>query len=488
MTHDPEPSIAQVAEADEQFRKLVEYVESPATLSSTAYEVELSLFREVLALGRSLLKIFMNQKAAASGPPRQGADGATTPQHSWQTRTYVSVFGPIAVRRRYYRRSEGGGVCPVDAELSLGRRRYSDLLRSWLEYAVAGEAYDEAVGLIERILGLELSKRVAERLADDDSQDVDAFYDQKSAPPAAEEGSILVVQVDGKGVRMWNPPEVQGRRTQKKEAVITAVYTTEPHFRDPEEIADTLAGKPRDGSRCEKRRCRPEPVAKELRVTLKGKDRAFDCLERALDKRNGPHFRARVALTDGDPALQNRVVDRLADFTLILDIVHVASYVRSASAALLGENNPVLQDYVACRLDEVLAGQLDRVLAIFEDRQLCGRPLCQTDKKVVATTMGYLRRNASYLRYDEYLANGWPIASGAIEGAAGHLVKDRMERAGMKWRPAGAQSVLSLRTVRVNDDWDDYQRFRRHRQHRQLYGPGDLCPEAPEHCGLAPAA
>ena len=83
--------------------------------------------------------------------------------------------------------------------------------------------------------------------------------------------------------------------------------------------------------------------------------------------------------------------------------MHVASYVRSASAALLGENNPVLQDYVACRLDELLAGQLDRVLAIFEDRQLRGRSLSQTDKKAVATAIGYLRRNASYMLYDEYL-------------------------------------------------------------------------------------
>ena len=168
--------------------------------------------------------------------------------------------------------------------------------------------------------------------------------------------------------------------------------------------------------------------------------------------------------------------------------MHVASYIRSACAALLGENNPMLQDYVACRLDEVLAGQFDRVLATFENRELRGRSLTQADEKAVATTIGYLRRNASYMRYDEYLAKGWPIATGAIEGAAGHLVKDRMERAGMKWRPPGAQAVLSLRTVRVNDDWDDYQRFRRRRQHLRLYGPGDRFTEGPDHRILAQAA
>ena len=75
MSHDPEPSIAKVAEADEQFRRQVEYVESPVNLRSTAYEVELSLFREVLALGSGLLKIFTDRKAAASGPPQGDRPG-----------------------------------------------------------------------------------------------------------------------------------------------------------------------------------------------------------------------------------------------------------------------------------------------------------------------------------------------------------------------------------------------------------------------------
>jgi hypothetical protein len=42
----------------------------------------------------------------------------------------------------------------------------------------------------------------------------------------------------------------------------------------------------------------------------------------------------------------------------------------------------------------------------------------------------------------------------------GHLVKDRMEQSAMRWSRPGAQAVLDLRAVRINDDWDDYQRFR----------------------------
>lgn len=52
-----------------------------------------------------------------------------------------------------------------------------------------------------------------------------------------------------------------------------------------------------------------------------------------------------------------------------------------------------------------------------------------------------------------YLATGYPITSGAIEGASRHVVKDRMERAGMQWTlPPGVQALSNLRCVTLNDD------------------------------------
>jgi hypothetical protein len=74
------------------------------------------------------------------------------------------------------------------------------------------------------------------------------------------------------------------------------------------------------------------------------------------------------------------------------------------------------------------------------------------------------------MRYDQYLAQGWPIGTGVVEGACGHLVKDRMEQAGMRWSKDGAQAVLDLRAVRLNGDWDAYWQFHRQQQHQRLYG------------------
>jgi hypothetical protein len=84
-------------------------------------------------------------------------------------------------------------------------------------------------------------------------------------------------------------------------------------------------------------------------------------------------------------------------------------------------------------------------------------------------TAGYFERNLPYMDYHVYLANGWPIASGVIEGACRHFVKDRCELSGMRWTQDGAEHLLRLRAVAENDDWDAYHRFRKRQRHMRLY-------------------
>ncbi|NJL55363.1 hypothetical protein HC928_09385 [bacterium] len=93
-------------------------------------------------------------------------------------------------------------------------------------------------------------------------------------------------------------------------------------------------------------------------------------------------------------------------------------------------------------------------------------------------SIGYYRRNQPFRHYDHYLAQGWPLGTGVVEGACGHLVKDRMEQAGMRWTVEGAQAILDLRAVRLNGDWDAYWHFHRQQQHERLYGiPSTTTPE-----------
>src|SRR5205814_4901777 len=127
----------------------------------------------------------------------------------------------------------------------------------------------------------------------------------------------------------------------------------------------------------------------------------------------------------------------------------------------------------------LLEGRTDAVIAALE-QAACAPSVTATQVQVLRKTIGYNQRNRPYMRYDHYLAQGWPIGTGVVEGACRHLVKDRMEQAGMRWTKDGAQAMLDLRAVRINGDWDAYWQFHRQQQHDRLYaaGPAALAPEA----------
>src|SRR5438046_10767451 len=70
--------------------------------------------------------------------------------------------------------------------------------------------------------------------------------------------------------------------------------------------------------------------------------------------------------------------------------------------------------------------------------------------------VAYLTRKEPYLDYATALANGWQIATAIIEGAARHLIKDRMDITGARWSTPGAEAILRLRAVIAHGHFDGY--------------------------------
>jgi hypothetical protein len=97
-------------------------------------------------------------------------------------------------------------------------------------------------------------------------------------------------------------------------------------------------------------------------------------------------------------------------------------------------------------------------------RSATRRGLTGAARKVVDTCANYFLRRKPMMRYHEVLLAGAPIASGVIEGACRHLVKDRMELTGARWTLERADAVLQLRALLVSDDFDDYWRFHEKRE------------------------
>jgi hypothetical protein len=97
----------------------------------------------------------------------------------------------------------------------------------------------------------------------------------------------------------------------------------------------------------------------------------------------------------------------------------------------------------------------------------------------LAQIHGYFDRHRDRIRYHEYLAAGYPIASGVIEGACRHVVKDRMERAGMHWTLPGAQALLNLRCLALNDEWEAFIKYPIDQETTRLYANCPVKPQTP---------
>jgi hypothetical protein len=490
MTSNPEPIVQQL---QHEFQTLLAYVTGPEARSQTAYTVELTLFRRLLGLGAALLRLFFITRAAVRpAEPVTAPDGTRLTSHDPRPTLYSSVFGKVGVERHYFIAPGQTGLCPLDAALSWPARCYADLRREWAVDGTTDASYRESQTVLERILGLSLRVHARETCVTEAAADVAGF----SAPPAEPTapppvGAIRVVQAAGQGVPMVQPspqrPPVRlgkgQKRGQKQAAVVTGLSTIAPYPRTPQEVVAALL---QDASGPEPA-ARPQPVDKELRATLAGKAVAMRRLAQRAAQREGPQIEQRVALTDGAEALQQQLVTHFPAYTLILDIMHATEYLWDAANALLGETHPQRLAWVRAYLEALVAGQTDAVITALEAE--VQDPTCTgTQRQAVRRTVGYYQRNRPYMHDDDYLARGLPIGTGVVEGACGHLVKDRMEPSGMRWTKAGAQAVLDLRAVRINGHWEAYWQFHRQQHHQRLYGTSTPAPATVEAQALMLAA
>ena len=464
-------SIQMIHQLRIDFERLLALVTSPEAHTATIDQMERSLFRQVLRLGFGLLQLFVMMRVEAESHAPLHSDGTVLRYHSQEPRGYFSIFGKLTFERAYFYARGQGGQCPLDEALSLPERCYSDLLMESAELLGVEGAYSKGLQTVARLLGLTLSELALETGVAEHSQTVEAYYAQKAPFPSAEEGPILVAQADGKGVPMvrretadLKPRRGKGdKKTRKKEAIATAVYTIGPYYRTPQDVVDALFKKgdlPPE---------RPAPHHKQVFASMKGKDQAIKRLASRVARREGEHICERVALTDGADSLQRHMLAKLAGFTLVLDIIHVDEHVWEAGTAIYGEIDLHRAEWVEAQMLDILSSRSDVVIRRLEDK---AAKLCRSSRaaKTLRRVANYLRRNQPYMDYAEYLRRGWPIGTGVIEGTCRHLVKDRMELSGMRWTMSGAGALLALRAVNENGDWDDFHEFRRYQRHQHLYG------------------
>jgi len=177
-----------------------------------------------------------------------------------------------------------------------------------------------------------------------------------------------------------------------------------------------------------------------------------------------------VALTDGKRALQIRVSQGLK-LTLILDLIHVLERVWKAAHVFQPEGTAEAEVHAKLMALRTLEGDVAQVIKGI-GQTVTKRHLIGSKKKTLLEVATYFQNNAAYMRYNEYLTLGFPIASGPVEGACKNLIKDRMERSGMRWTPSMAEAIVKLRSLYLSADFDVYWSFHVTQDQLRIYPPG----------------
>ena len=260
-------------------------------------------------------------------------------------------------------------------------------------------------------------------------------------------------------------------------ATVAAVYSQRPRLRTAKEVLDSLFTSPETPA--SDRKPRGRPTAKRVWASLTTDKDSFIADVRAeMTRRDPRHRRTWVMVTDGERALQRRVARDFHGVTLVLDLLHVMEKLWKAAYVFHPENSPEARTFVYQRAERILSGQVSQVVKGL--RQMATEHHLTGEKaKVVRDVTGYYYANRDRMRYDEYLKNGWPIASGSVEGAVRHIVRDRFDITGARWSLDGAEAMLKLRAVRANGDWSAYWRYHltHQRVHAARYAAG-VIPQA----------
>ena len=462
-----------LVEAREKFAGLIDYVKKAATCKEAIHKVEYHLFRSLLSLGYSLLVCFIKQKGLGDVGRylSLGKGQILLRSNRVKSRAYLSIFGELEIFRYVY----GQGTdqqAPLDGQLQLPEWKYSYLLQDWGLCFSSAEAFSEAGKTLEKILGISLCVRSLERLSCKVSSGVEGFRaDQKI--PQANAQALIVATSDCKGVPLKKEKKPAATRrhrrkkgekpNKKKMACVGGVYSIAPFVRTADDIMDEVQNE-------QSKKDRPRPCDKHLRADLIAKkETTFAWMAAQVAKRNPKDLLPLVCLMDGERALWLLKAKYLPDAVGILDLWHVTEYLWKGAYCFHKEGAIEAQAWVDKRLNMQLEGKVAYVIGGIK-QMITKQGLKGKKKKALLTLITYFTNNRAYMHYDQYLAAGYPIGSGVAEGACRHLVKDRMERTGMRWTLEGGQAILDLRASYINEDWDAFWTHYTTAEKERLYG------------------
>jgi hypothetical protein len=415
-------------------------------------------------------------------------------------RARVMIFGEVLTSRTGYRKKGKPDLYPQDAELGWGPRCYSAGVEKPIAEAIALAPAGRAAAQVSAAGAVTVGKRQAEEIAAAFAADFGGFYASRLPGPCPPDWAVLLTcdgsaftvlpgalrpataraaaaRAQAKDEAGWPDDPDDLRKARKRMAELAAVADIPPAPRTPEDVLAALPGLARPADAPPGPAPGPKAQGNTMFASVMRPAAAVIADAAAEAHRRDPqHNRPWIAVVDGNnhqiETLEKLAAARGVTITILIDIIHVLQYVWKAAGSFYRDGDPAARDWVRSQMAKILNGRHRDVLITIRRRGTM-HGYSPAGRAGADECAAYLANKRHYLDYPAFLAAGWPVASGLIEGAARWLVKDRMDITGARWSLDGAEAVLKLRALAGSGDFSDYAgyhfREQKRRTHDSLY-------------------
>lgn len=359
-------------------------------------------------------------------------------------RVLTTRHGEVRLARPYYHCPTcHHGFAPLDATLGLDGETITTQVRCWLSGLGARLPFPEATQVLSELTGVQVSASSTARTAVAvgtalvQAQQQAACQWRAGQRPAVErKPKRLYISADGKLVPLreaWKRDGSLGplvcRWAECKSAVL---YET---------------GRGEQGD---------EGVVQRRYLATLGDCRQFEPQLAVAAHQSGVAFaREVVFLADGAAWLWQIAAAQFPQAIQILDYYHASEHLYTVAHARFGEGTAAAKEWVQARQAELLTDQVQGVLLAIA----AWKPKSRAGKQLRRREFRYFRHNAPRLQYGTFRKHGYQISSGVMEATCKHVVGQRLDQAGMHWRPAAAEAIVALRAALLSTNRLDLRAY-----------------------------
>jgi len=440
-------------------------------------EFEKQLLIRIAVLGACLIRLFLTARYGRLDLQPFLKDDKYRPGDVYAKRTLKTFYGEVTYGRHYLMsRGGGSGFFPLDVVLGLTRDRLSPWVMQWVARLATRMSFKASQMVCQAVLNWAPATETIEQVVLGMGRDAAPFMKQLAAP--ANDGDVLVIEVDGKCPPTATEAELAKRRGKRKPR----------HERSCTCGCQRHRGKAKRQARGSKKRRKKGdkskngkevsvvvmytlktgddgklhgPLNKKLYATFAGRKAAALWARAEATKRGfGPDTTKTVQIVlDGAKGLKHQLEPLFPKAIFTLDVCHVVEKLWALGHHFHAEGSEELKAWVEDLKTLVYAGQAKELIERLE--KLLGEtpkhgPGTKSRRTALASLVGYLQPRLEMMRYGEWIEKDLVIASGQVEGAVRYLVGERFDCAGMRWTQAKAEALLHLRCIELNGDWQKY--------------------------------